>query len=121
MIDTMSPAVAGREAAARNAENQIPGWQDAALNCLRTFARTNDRFMAEKVREWAHTEAGLPLPPSARAWGSVMVRASKLGLIVADGVARSKLPPRHSTFGAIWRSLVRDETTAGQRSLEATT
>ena len=65
-----------------NAESKNAGWVYAALEYVRTFNR--EQFLAEDVRRYAEND-GLPLPPSKRAWGGVIVRAKKLGYIKRIG------------------------------------
>jgi hypothetical protein len=78
-------AIQGMTASAANAERVSPGWGDDALEYLREFVSVAQlcgvrRFVAPDVRHWAYA-TGLEVPPSNRAWGGVLARAGRLGVI----------------------------------------
>jgi hypothetical protein len=77
------------------------GWSEQAYSFLVTFARMNPVFQAEDVRGAA--EGIVPQPPSERAWGGVIVRARKEGLIERTGYAPVKNPKAHKTPAAVWK------------------
>jgi len=69
-------AEGGMEAAGSHADRVKPEWREQALEHLTRFAASSDKpFLMEQARTWAHAN-GLPLPPDARAWGSVTRVAS---------------------------------------------
>jgi len=89
----------GMAQASSNAESKNPGWNSEALEYVKNYPITP--FMAEDVRNFAETD-GLPLPPSKRAWGSVMVAAKKLGVIRALGMQRKPSDESHGTPAVLW-------------------
>ena len=95
-------AVCGAEQAADHAEQVAPGWREMALQAVREFIKQhNGAFLAEDVRTWARH---IPPVPSERAWGSVMLRASRLGLIINTGETRKvKNATAHSANASVWK------------------
>jgi hypothetical protein len=92
----------GIEKAMSHANEVIPDWSEKAYQLLREFlSRHSGPFMTEEVRSYAAL-VDFPLPPHARAWGSVIVRAVKQGLIQSQGYAKVKNPKAHRTPAALW-------------------
>lgn len=93
----------GMSVAALNADSKSARWTEDALSWVSVFvAYTQGRgFMAEEVRQYAH-DRGLPQPPSARAWGAVMIRAAKNGIIRAVGYGLTRNPQAHKTPARVW-------------------
>lgn len=91
----------GAAAAARSAERVHPGWGELAYETLVAFARSRDRFMVEDLRAHA-TEAGLPPPPDSRAWGLVVRRAMRAGIIRRIGYEPGRNPACHGRPTAVW-------------------
>jgi len=89
----------------RSARNSGQEWQDDAYLSLVRFldlrmSSVLDAFLCEEVRDAAE-RAGLPDPPTKRAWGAVMRRAARNRLIVRQGYApalSSNLSPK-----VLWR------------------
>lgn len=89
------------------ADANIIGWStDAASHVAQFCVRKKDlifdaNFLAEDVREWCEIN-GLSAPTDGRAWGSVMRRAAKAGLIRPVGYA----PSRSSNLSpkVLWRA-----------------
>lgn len=108
LFDAWGAAEEGMNRAADHAERVEPGWGEAALSLLQTFAEAWARthsdpvFMAEDVRAYAD-ERGFSKPPDNRAWGKVMVRAKKDGLIVRVGLTLTKRPSSHRRPQTAWR------------------
>ena len=90
----------GIQKAVDHAEQRVPSWKEKALTLLKEYPQ--ERFMAEEVREWAKSR-GLEDPPSKRAWGGVIVKAQKTGLIFHVGYGKVKNPKAHRTPASIWR------------------
>jgi len=92
----------GMKLAEDNANRKIPGWSDGAYRVLETFLENhNDTFMTEDVRAFAAL-IDFELPPNARAWGSVIMRAAKNGLIHKVGFAQVKNKKAHRANAALW-------------------
>lgn len=93
----------GIQKARDTAEAVNPGWNQLAYDLLKRFLRDhNGPFLAEEVRSFAAME-DFPLPPSNRAWGGIMIRAVKSGLIVRDGYGQVSNPKAHACFASVWK------------------
>lgn len=94
----------GIAAAREGADFKIPNWSDQASDMLSRFLvmHPNRPFKAENVREWATLE-GLPQPPHQRAWGAIIRKAAKEGLIEFCGYAKTSNPRAHCTPAGLWR------------------
>jgi hypothetical protein len=101
--DVRAAADAGMAQAADHADRVNPGWTGAAEAQLRAYASQEPTFAAEDVRAWAHRR-GLPHPPTGRAWGMVIRKARKAGVLVPAGFRTSKLGPGHAHPIQVWRS-----------------
>ncbi|WP_293371474.1 hypothetical protein [Nevskia sp.] len=89
--------------AAIGAEHASPGWSIAAFEFLRDYARRHVQFMAEDVIRLASV-SDIPKPPDGRAFGSIIQRAVREGLIKKLGyapAATSNLSPK-----CVWQSLI---------------
>jgi hypothetical protein len=95
----------GAQRAADHAEDENPGWQDAALDYVLKVARLRPDapFMIEDVREFAEAQ-GLPPPPDARAWGAVALKAKRAKIIVRDGFGFTTRGPAHAHPRSVWRA-----------------
>lgn len=82
-------AETGMQLATEKADRDEPGWSDLAYLALEKYCLAHPwkHFLAEDVREWAEKRGMVPAPENAKAWGSVMVRAKKEGLIDNRGYA----------------------------------
>ena len=92
----------------RAAANAGQAWSDDAYRCLQIFIRyagPEVTFMAEEARWYAHEGMELDQPPDPRAWGHVMLRAAKAGLLQRDGYAPSSAASRHKGPATVWRIL----------------
>lgn len=95
----------GIDQAVSHAEQEIPGWADIAYNFLLTFiSKHNGTFMAEEVRVQAELN-DVPVPPSLRAWGSVIARAAKNELIKRVGYRQVRNVKAHCTPATLWIAL----------------
>lgn len=92
---------AGMKLASESAEQDSWGWNEAAYNFLTGFVNARQgSFMAEEIR---NASAGLiPEPPSKRAWGGIMMRAAKAGLIRKVGYGQVSNPRAHKCFATVW-------------------
>lgn len=87
-----------------NAESRKEGWAKEAILILYGFLRVqgDTPFLGEEFRVWCE-KYGLSEPPSKRAYGGVMVRAAKLGLIEKVGYAKTTNPLAHRTPANLWK------------------
>jgi hypothetical protein len=80
-------------------------WQDEAIECVKIFKDIVPDFTCDEVRLWASV-GGLEVPPEARAWGAVMRRAAKEGLIVPTDRFRASTDPFcHRSPARVWVSM----------------
>lgn len=86
----------------RAAEHAGREWQDRAVGFVRRYARLYPRMLAENVRAMA--DANGFASPSNKAWGPVMQRAAREGIIKADGYAPANSSNRSPKTQ--WRSLL---------------
>lgn len=80
-------------------------WSEKAYNFLIDYMRdaSANEFMAEDVRDASKNI--VPEPPNLRAWGSVIVRAIKSGLIERAGYREVSNAKAHRTPATVWRIL----------------
>ncbi len=95
--DDLFAAAARRDTGMLNsvnhAEANSPGWQDEAAALLQQFVNgrrfAGRSFMAEDFVAWA-SQIGLEDPPDKRAFGAVIQRAARAGVIRKVGYAPAK-------------------------------
>ena len=76
-------------------------WLTEAMKVLILFLETRyTPFMAEDIRAFASTR--LPKPPSNRAWGSIIKKASVAKLIKFISYRKTTNPKAHRTPAALW-------------------
>jgi hypothetical protein len=96
---------AGMSAAMANANEAYPNWGTEALNALKVFLLwNNSAFMCEMFRVFAEQDCMLPTPPNTRAYGSLMVKAQRLGMIKHAGYRSVSNPRAHRTPASLWVS-----------------
>lgn len=61
------------------AERETPGWGAIASEFLRQYAKDNGRFTGWMLVRSAADR--IPQPPNPKAWGSVIQRAARAGII----------------------------------------
>jgi hypothetical protein len=91
-------AIAGAECAANNAG--IP-WKELAYAALKEYRNVSNTFMTEDISNYAYTK-GLDNPPDGRAWGAIIHKAKKDGIIVKVGYAPKKTKHCHSQPISVW-------------------
>ncbi len=87
--------------------NQAHGkWSDDAFAALLDYAyiHPNRSYLAEEIREWAKEHREVADPPSKRAWGGVIAKASRKNVIIFVGYAKTANPKAHRTPAALWRT-----------------
>lgn len=85
-----------------HAEAVDSSWPEDAFAALARYCETSTGpFLSEDMREAAHN-SGLAAPPDRRAWGAIVKRAAREGLIVKAGAE----PARSSNLGLkqLWES-----------------
>lgn len=91
----------GMQRAVEHADRVEDGWGQVAYSAVRQFLVRQPPFRSfttEDVREWAK----LKEPPDRRAWGAVMVRAVRGGLIHKVGYRPHRDPSRHKGVSTVW-------------------
>lgn len=91
----------GMAHAVEHADECVAGWGETAYRAVREFIsrrERHERFTTEDVREWAKLEE----PPDRRAWGAVMMRAVRGGLIHKAGYRPHRDPSRHKGVSTVW-------------------
>lgn len=99
-------AKAGAATAAAHAESQSAGWLARATGLAEQFVINHvdlPSFQAIELRAYAEAN-GLPSPPDARAWGHVMRRLKKNGVIESVGTGKSSDPKQHNGFITEWKA-----------------
>ena len=91
----------GIKQAINNANDTHEKWSEKAYKFLTDYIRSHHEFMTEDVR--VASEKKIPIPPSNRAWGGIILRASKAGLITRVGFSNVKNVKAHKTPASIWR------------------
>lgn len=93
----------GMRIAKENADIKIDGWSQQAFDFLKEFISFQEApFMAEDV--WMSAECDVPEPPSKRAWGAIIARAARQGLIRRVGYRETKNPWAHKTPATLWEA-----------------
>ena len=91
----------GMRKAEDHANEVRPGWSQEAYQFLMEFIQTyKGEFMAEDVRE--ASKGRVCMPPSKRAWGGVIARASCDGKIRKVGIRSVKNPTAHNANASVW-------------------
>jgi hypothetical protein len=86
-----------------SANDKYENWGEMAYDFLLHFLRTNQAFLTEDVRI-ASTDI-VPDPPSKRAWGAVILKAKREGLVRRIGFRNVKNPKAHCTPAALWKKV----------------
>jgi hypothetical protein len=106
-LRSLEQARADRDAAMQQVAEHAPvEWKDRAWSWLLGYLRAHAEFFPDDV--WA---AGCPVPPERRAFGPLVLKASRAGLIVRTGRTRPRTLG-HATSGDVWRSTVYQEASA---------
>lgn len=98
-------AIFGADLAASHADRVTGGaWSAKAWDFLVQFGRSQrgKPFMTEDVRAFAEIRQAVPTPPDNRAWGSIVMRASKAHLVRRVGFAPNKSPSCHASPKSVW-------------------
>ena len=93
----------GMSRALAHAEADTPSWGEIAYGYLCRYAETHERFVGWFVHHEAEKTRAVPIA-SGKAWGSVLCRAARNGIILKDGYMPD--PNRKMNPAPVWRSLV---------------
>jgi hypothetical protein len=91
----------GMQQALDNANRVEETWSEKAYSFLLSYIKNNKTFMTEEVR--IASEEYFAPPPSNRAWGAIIVKAVKNGLISRIGYKSVTNPKAHCTPAAVWQ------------------
>lgn len=90
----------GMQLAIESAEKKNENWAELAYNFLLNYSKRHKEFMIEDVRN--ASKGFVPFPPSNRAWGGIVRKMAKNGLIYRKGYKTVKNPKAHCTPATLW-------------------
>jgi hypothetical protein len=93
----------GIERAIEHANRVNGNWSEQAYQFLLEYIKDREEFITEDVRQAAIDH--VPQPPNQKAWGGVIVRAKKSGLITRKGYVSRKNPIAHCATVTLWEVL----------------
>lgn len=93
----------GMARAVDHADEVVPAWSEGALDYVKAVAATEHEVTAEKVRQYAMAR-GFVEPPDRRAWGAVMIRAAKVGVLTKGPWTEATDPKVHRNAVRLWTS-----------------
>lgn len=96
---------AGIATAVEHASAVMPGWPQLAFEALCEYAKQHPTFTIEQARK----AMNVPEPPNTKAWGGVVSKAMRAGIVEADGWTQAEDPKVHCNQVTLWRSLVCEE------------
>jgi hypothetical protein len=101
-MDARQLASDGARRAVEHANRELFGWEDEAVGWVRKVVKDTPIVTASLVRMTA-TNGGLPDAPDRRAWGAVMKRAAKEGIIRAtEAFTSTRLRTSHGRPERVW-------------------
>ena len=83
----------GMQRSLDNANSVDDSWGIRALNCVAAYP--HDDMTCEDVRRWGEENNRVGPAPTARAWGAIMVRALRVGMIVKKDEYPTHRPSRN--------------------------
>jgi hypothetical protein len=102
LLDAIEARDKGINKALTHAEQECEGWGEKAYDLIKQYlSEVSTSFMAEEIRSYA-AMYDFPLPPHARAWGAVIVRAAKEGLIKKVGYGQVMNRKAHMANASVW-------------------
>lgn len=93
----------GMQRAIEKADKDHVNWSTKAFEFLINYSKLNREFMTEDVR--IASVGILEQPENGRAWGGVVVRAAKAGLIIRKGFMNVKNHKAHCTPASVWKRI----------------
>lgn len=95
---------AGMQKAADHAEVVDKGWNLKAFGLFLTYVKgSHGPFLMEEFRQWAIT-MNLPDPPHLRAFGSIAMKAAKMGFIRKVGTRKVSNQKAHCCYATLWQT-----------------
>lgn len=92
----------GMKRSLESAERVNPGWQEKAYWYFKYWIRYQKQpFKMESFREWCKDL--IPEPPSLRAFGAIVRRAKKEGLIKHIDYTQTENPKSHQANCSLWQ------------------
>jgi len=94
----------GIQRAVDHADREIESWSDRASDMLLSCARARGKgaeITSESIRNYAEFH-DLPPPPDKRAWGAVMLKAARAGVIKKVGYTTANDPKVHCNPVSLW-------------------
>ncbi len=92
----------GIQQAVTKADKDHNKWSEIAYSFLLHYIKSNPEFMAEQVRNESLVLGLVPEPKNKRAWGGILVRAAKAGLIKRIGFKNVTNSKAHCTPATLW-------------------
>jgi hypothetical protein len=94
----------GMERSLEKATRVYPTWDGRAYHALKAYIKLGfGYFTCEDAREWIGRNHPMPQVPDKRAWGSLMARAAREGLIEPTGYRKTRSVSRHRGISTLWR------------------
>lgn len=91
----------GMQRSANHADRVTEKWSDKALEAFIDWLKTvNGSFTCEDFR--AEMVLKLVEPPNLRAYGAIMFKAARMGLIKRIGAEKVSNPKAHRCFASLW-------------------
>jgi len=102
----------GAQVAANHAESETAGWIDAANKAFAAYIKINRgrEFLTEDFRQWLNgindfMIPKIPSPPDHRAFGNIILKAQRAGLIQHVGYMKVKDPKAHAGPKSVWKAV----------------
>ena len=98
----LTPKEIGILRAEQKQEEIEPGWQDFSIDKFKEFLSFKNQFITEEFRLWAEAN-GLSQPPEPRAYGALILKVQKKGLIQWNGTYQEmKESKSHGCPKKVW-------------------
>jgi hypothetical protein len=104
LLAAMQAGRDGMKRALDHANRVDPSWEAHAWRYMRAYVRDHAEFKAEDARAWAYAH-GMDAPPDDRAWGGIVQRAAKAGLIRKTG-RHGPSKSSHASPVILWQSTI---------------
>lgn len=105
-IASQNEAMKGMNIATEHAESVHPGWKEITYNLFNIFLNEHDGFLVEDFRAWLYVNhPHYIFPPNNRAFGFVVRRAVKDGLIISLSTRKVSNIKAHSANANYWQKI----------------